>query len=191
MSVMALARELREALIAFDPKLYAGEDCAGLAEELAAAEKACAAARVLASARAVECGAHREKGFADGADWLARTAGTSTVEAKAALETARALGAMPDTRAAVTAGERSMAQAHELTRTEAECPGSEAELLEVARTGSLKTLKETGRKRRLGAIDPEQLHARSIRPGPSAPGGPTWGRWDSPASSRLRSGCPS
>ena len=63
MSVMTLARELREALIAFDPKLYAGEDCAGLAEELAAAEKACAAARVLVSARAVECGAHRARSF--------------------------------------------------------------------------------------------------------------------------------
>ncbi|MGH9041031.1 MAG: HNH endonuclease signature motif containing protein [Acidimicrobiia bacterium] len=166
--LLALAQALREALIAFDPKRHPGEDCVVLAEALAAAEKACATARVLASARAVECGAHRAMGFADGADWLARTAGTSTVQAKNELETARALDGMPDTGAAMAAGELSLAQAHELTRTEAECPGSESELLDVARRSSLKVLKAKGRQRRLGAIDPEQLHqrqqqARSVR----------------------------
>ncbi len=158
--LLAKARALREALVAFDPRLWAGEDSAVVAEELAETGKACDAARVLAAARAVECGAHRQKGFADAADWLARTSGTSTVEAKAELETARALREMPDTRAAVTAGELSLAQAAEVAKTEAECPGSEAELLAVARDGSLKTLRAQGRKRRLGAIDPEALHAR-------------------------------
>ncbi len=157
---LSLSRALRASLAGFDARLYAGEDAAAVAEDLAATEKACAAARALAAARAVECGAHRQKGFADAADWLARTSGTSTVEAKAELETARALGGMPDTRAAVTAGELSLAQAAELAKTEAECPGSEAELLNVAKNGSLKTLKEHGRKRRLGAIDPEDLHVR-------------------------------
>jgi hypothetical protein len=82
------------------------------------------------------------------------------VEAKTALDTARALGGLPDTRAAVAAGELSLAQASEVVRTEAECPGSEAELLAVAKGASLRTLKEHGRKRRLGAIDPEDLHRR-------------------------------
>ncbi len=159
----SLSRALRASLARFDPKRCTGEDAAAFAEELAATEKACAAARALAAARAVECGAHRQKGFADAADWLARTTGTSTVEAKTELETARALAEMPDTRAAVTAGELSLAQATELARTEAECPGSEAELLPVARTGSLKTLKDKSRKRRLEAIDPEELHARQHR----------------------------
>jgi Domain of unknown function DUF222./HNH endonuclease. len=103
---------------------------------------------------------HRQKGFADAADWLARAAGTSTVEARMQLETARALEEMPDTRAAVTAGELSMAQASEVVKTEAACPGSEAELLAVAKAGSLKTLRDQGRKWRLGAIDPEDLHRR-------------------------------
>lgn len=166
--VLALARALREALVGFDAGRYAGEDAAVVAEELATTEKACEAARVLAAGRAAECGSHRRKGFADAADWLARTAGTSAGKAKTQLETARALGELPETRAAVTAGELSLAQASEVVRTEAACPGSEADLLTVAKTGSLKTLRETGRKRRLGAIDPEDLHrrqhaARSLR----------------------------
>jgi hypothetical protein len=151
---------LRDALVGFDPALSAGEDCAVVVEELAATEKACAAARALAAARAGECGAHRQKGFADAADWLARATGTSTVEAKTELETAKALRDMPDTRAAVATGELSLAQAHELARTEAECPGSEADLLPLAKTESLRSLKDRGRKRRLGAIDPEDLHRR-------------------------------
>jgi hypothetical protein len=157
------AREFRAAVVGFDPALCPGEDCAAVAEELAATEKACAAARVLAAARAAECGAHREKGFADAADWLARASGTSTVEARTALDTARALREMPETRAAVTAGVLSLAQASELAKTEVECPGSEGDLLTVARNGSLKTLKESGRKRRLGAIDPGELHVRQHR----------------------------
>ncbi|MGH9038143.1 MAG: DUF222 domain-containing protein [Acidimicrobiia bacterium] len=158
--LLALARALRAALVAFDARLYAGEDAAVVAEELAATVKACAAAQVLATARAAACGAHRQKGFADAADWLARAAGTSTGEARTQLETALALGEMPDTRAAVTAGELSLAQASEVVKTEAACPGSEAELLAVAKGGSLKVLRDASRKRRLKAIDPEDLHRR-------------------------------
>jgi len=66
---------------------------------------------------------------------------------------------MPRTKVAFEAGALSLAQAHELTRAEAECPGSEAELLEFATNESLKALKERARKRRLGAVDPEELHA--------------------------------
>ena len=161
--LLSLSAALREALVVFDPKRYTGEDAAVVAEELAATEKACAAARALAAARAAECGIHRQKGFADAADWLARASGTSTGEAKMALETARALDAMPDTRAAATAGELSLAQATELVLTEAECPGSEAVLLPGARGGSLKNLRDRARTTRLSAIDPEDLHRRQHR----------------------------
>lgn len=51
-----------------------------------------------------------------------------------------------------------MAQARELVRTEAECPGSAADLLDIAKQDSLKTLKEQARDRRVRAIDPEELH---------------------------------
>jgi len=159
-SLLTAARAFRAALTAFDPALSSGENCAVVVEELAATEKACASARALAAARASDCGAHRQKGFADAADWLARASGTSTVAARAEMDTARALNDMPDTRAAAAAGELSLAQAQQVVRTEAECPGSETELLRVARSQSLKTLKDKARKRQLEAVDPEELHAR-------------------------------
>ena len=157
-SLLSSIRALRASLSCFDPKRCTGEDAAALAEELAATEKACAAARVLAAARTAECGAHRQKGFADAADWLARTSGTSVGEAKTALATAKALDAMSETRAAVTSGELSLAQATEVVKTEAACPGSEAALLGVARSGTLRDLRERATRTRLGAIDPEDLH---------------------------------
>lgn len=93
---------------------------------------ACVWARVRAAARAGACGAHRERGFADVSDWLARASGSSSGSAKAALDTAGALQEQPEVKAALEAGELSMAQAQELAKTEASCPGSAASLLGVA-----------------------------------------------------------
>ena len=96
------------AWLAFEPELLSGVDCAALAEELAATEKACAAARLLASARAVACGAHKEPGFNDGAAWMARQVGGTTGQARQALETAAGLADCPGTRLALLAGELSL-----------------------------------------------------------------------------------
>jgi hypothetical protein len=155
---LELARALRTALVSFQPEEYAGEDCAVLVEELAAMEKVSAAARVRAAARAGSCGAHRERGFADVSDWMARATGSTASSAKAALETAAALESQPEARAALEAGELSFAQARELVKTEAAVPGSTAGLLDVAKGQSLRTLRDEARDRRLRAIDPEELH---------------------------------
>jgi hypothetical protein len=157
--LLGLVQEFRAALVQFEPGAYSAADCAVLVEELATAEKACAAARVRAAVRAGSCGAHQERGFAAASDWMARAAGTSVAAAKTALDMAAALDDLPGVRAALNAGELSLAQVRELVKTEAECPGSAAELLDLARSQSLKTLKEEARRRRLGALDPEQLHA--------------------------------
>jgi hypothetical protein len=158
-SLVELVRGLRAALVSFQPEVYSGEDCAVLVEQLAAVEKISAAARVRAAARAGECGVHRERGFADVSDWMARATGSTAGSAKAALETAAALDSQPEAKAALEAGELSFAQARELVRTEAAVPGSTTGLLDVAKGQSLRTLKEQARDRRLRAIDPEELHA--------------------------------
>jgi hypothetical protein len=147
------------ALVSFQPAESSGEDCAILVEELAAMEKVSAAARVRAAARAGSCGVHRERGFADVSDWMARATGSSAGAAKAALETVAALESQPEAKAALDAGELSLAQARELVRTEAAVPGSTAGLLDVAKGQSLRALKDEARDRRLRAIDPEELHA--------------------------------
>ncbi|HUC13205.1 MAG TPA: hypothetical protein VMS00_02015, partial [Acidimicrobiales bacterium] len=79
---VATAASFRRACAGFEPELLSGADCAALAEELAATEKACGAARLLAAARAVACGAHKERGFNDGAGWMARQVGGTTGQAR-------------------------------------------------------------------------------------------------------------
>jgi hypothetical protein len=102
---------------------------------------------------------HKERGFADVSDWLARASGSTAGSAKAALDTAAALESQPEIKGAFDAGELSLAQARELVRTEDECPGSANDLLELAKQNSLKTLREQARDRRVRAIDPEELHS--------------------------------
>ncbi len=156
--LVGLVRVLRAALVDFQPDVWSGEDCAVLVEELATTEKVSAAARVRAAARAGACDAHKERGFADVADWMAQASGSTAGSARAALETAAALESQPEAKAALESGEVSLAQARELVRTEAECPGSAADLLGVAKSQSLKSLKERARDRRVRAIGPEELH---------------------------------
>jgi hypothetical protein len=159
-SLVELVEGLHAALVSFQPEAYSGHDCATLVEKLAAVEKVSAAARVRAAARAGECGTHRERGFADVSDWMARATGSTTGAAKAALDTSAALESQPEAKAALEAGELSFAQARELVKTEAAVPGSTAGLLDVAKSQGLRTLREQARDRRLRAIDPEELYAR-------------------------------
>ena len=158
-SLIESLRTMRAALVSFQPEHHSGEDCAVLVEELAAVEKVSAAARVRAAAHAGSCGAHRERGFADVSEWMARATGSTAGAAKAALETAAALESQPEAKEALDVGELSFAQVRELVKTEAAVPGSAAELLGMAKDQSLRALKDEGRDRRLRAIDPEELHA--------------------------------
>jgi len=99
-----LVDELCAALVAFEPARRSGADCADLAERLARGAKACDAASARAAARAVECGAHRERGDATAPEWLARVSGSSAGAARVALETVNQLEACPATKEAVAAG---------------------------------------------------------------------------------------
>ena len=159
-SLVVLAQAFRAALLSFQPELHSGEDCAAIVEELALVEKLSAVTRIDAALRVKECGAHQERGFADVSDWMARVTGSTAGSAKAALQTVEALESQPEVKAALDAGELSFAQARELVKTEAAVPGSTADLLEVAKTESFRTLREQARDRRVRAIDPEELHAR-------------------------------
>ena len=76
-AVVGAAQDFRAALVRLDFGQLPGTDAAALVEVLATTEKVCAVARARAAARAVACDAHWDLGFSDGADWLARQAGTS------------------------------------------------------------------------------------------------------------------
>ena len=162
-TLLELAAALRAALAAFDPALVSGEDAALVAEQLAVTEKACAAGRARAAVRAAECHSHERRGFADAADWLARVAGSTRGDAQAALATASVMERETPTGVALAAGELSLAQAQVIVRAQAECSGSEGELLQLAHQSSLGRLQDEGRRRRLTAADPDELHRRHHR----------------------------
>ena len=159
-ALLSSAAALRQALAGFDPGLLPGAGCAEAAEQLAATAKACAGAAVLAAARALAEGAHRERGFSDGRAWLARHSGQTGGAARRALRTAELLGACPATTAALLAGEVSLEEAGEVARAEEEVPGGEEELLGLARTGGLAKLREAVRERTAAAAGPDELHRR-------------------------------
>ncbi len=134
-----------------------------MAEALARTEKSCGGARARAAARAVACGAHKDRGFADGADWLAQKTGSSRAEARADLGTATSLADLPATADALSRGELSLKEAAEVARGGAERPGSEKELVGLAKDQGLGAVKEEARKRGLQAQPAEDLAERQHR----------------------------
>lgn len=133
------------AIFATDPDVLTGGECAQVVEMLARSERRSAALRLLAAARAVDCQAHKARGFSSPTRWLADTTGTTTGEATTAFNTVKGLAACPRTAEALRRGEVSVAQAAEITKTEAAAPGGEAQLLELAASASVNELRETAR----------------------------------------------
>jgi hypothetical protein len=160
--VLAAADAFLEAMAGFDPDLLSGADCALVVQKLTAAVKAGEAVCLLASARAVACGAHKELGFNDGAAWVARQVGSTTGQARQALETAAGLEECPETRLALLGGELSLGQAAEIVRAQAGTPGAEAELLDVARSSDLAQLRDKAREHRQANSDVNELHRQQM-----------------------------
>lgn len=161
--VLKAAASLQEALGGFDPASLSSSDCAVVAERLAATEKACGAARLLAAARAVDGGVHALRGFRDGAAWLARHTGATATQARQALKTAKELEVCPNTKAALVAGDLSVAQASEITQAQSETPGAEKALLEAARSTDLSWLRERAREHRAAHTRAQDLHREQHR----------------------------
>ncbi|MDA8309915.1 MAG: DUF222 domain-containing protein [Actinomycetota bacterium] len=160
--VLEASRGLRALLADFDATLVPGPDCALVAEELAITEKACSGSRLLAAARAVECGAHKEAGAADPVSWLSRQGGTTGRDARKGLELAKVLDAHPATKDALVSGSVSVSQAHEIAAIAAELPEAEHDLLETARHGDLTKVRDEARERRLSSTPVRDLHRAQL-----------------------------
>ena len=158
--VISAAGALRAVLARFDPDVVLGPGCAAVAEVLARTERACAGARARAGAKAILCGEHKARGFADGADWLAAETGTTVAGARSELQAAGAIKDLAATSAAVARGEVSLAQAAEVARAEAAVPGSEEALVGLAKSAGLGAVRDQARKVVLGAVPAEELAAR-------------------------------
>ncbi len=160
---VASAASFRKSCAALDPELLSGDDCLALLDELAVAVNAGQAALLLLSARAVASGAYKQRGFNDGAAWMARQVGGTTGQARQALETAAGLADCPDTRLALLEGELSLSQAAEIVKTESDTPGAEAELLEFARKSDLAQLRDKTREHRQANTDVNELHRQQLK----------------------------
>lgn len=157
--IVEAAAAFRAVLAEFEPGPLHGIAWTHLAEELAATEKACAGVRLIVSVRAVADGAHTQAGFADPAVWVARHGGTTSTQARQALELARSLEAHPETKDALLSGAMSVAQAQEIARAEPEL-GTERDLVEMAKRGDLTNLRDELRERRLSSTPVGELHRR-------------------------------
>ncbi len=152
-SLTALVDELLRVLVAFDPSLWSGADCAALAERLARAGKACETASARAAVRASECGTVERP-----AEFLARVNGSTARAGRTAMDAVEAVGVTPETKEALFAGEVSLAQAAVIVSV----PEHEGELLALAKARSLGPVKDLARKHHLAAIDPEKLHEQQV-----------------------------
>ncbi len=158
-----VAHLLRQVVRCLDPEAMSGLECARVVKTLALTEKACAAARARVAARAVEEGSYRAEGFATGPEWLARHMGSTTSEARMALDTATAVEACPEAKQALVAGELSLAQAHEIVVAQAEVPGAEHDLVDLGRRSDLRAVRDAVRERVLARADAAQLYRRQRR----------------------------
>jgi len=98
------------------------------------------------------------------ADGLAALCGSSVGRAREVLAAGRALTASPVLAEAMADGQVSVDQASEIARTMTVAPGAVDELVEVARTGSLQTLRDRARRVRVDAEDPDDLRRRRHQP---------------------------
>ena len=157
--------ELRESLsgyaAGFDAALLSAVEAELVVEEASRIEKIAANLKGLAAARLAEVGSWRAEGDRSAAHQLARRTGTSVVQAASVIETARRLGALPETAAAARRGELSAEQAAAIVDAAGADAGAEHALLEAARRSPLAELRQQcARTKAAAGVDAEARRRR-------------------------------
>lgn len=150
--------ELQARVSTLRPELLDPKNAAELVAVFAEIERLGAAGKLLLAKRAAESGEWQKGGHRSAAHWLADESGTSIGSAVAALETSGRLTELDDTRDKLVAGELSQAQVTEIASAVMNDPAAEEELLRVASTEGLKTLKEKCLRVKAAATDGQQRH---------------------------------
>jgi len=142
-------------------------------------ERLAASGRVLIAARAAESEAWRRAGSPSPAAWLALRQGTDTGRARADLETSQQLGGLAGTADAVRNGELSPQQAGAVAAGASVNPAAEDDLLETAKSDSLRHTKEEAARRRAEVEGEESKveRERKARAGRKAYWWSKGGRW--------------
>jgi hypothetical protein len=137
-----------------------GTDAAELVDVIGRGERVCGAMKALLARRVAETGVWRDDGSRNAAVWLSAQTGSTVGAAQQVLDTARALEELPATEAAFHSGELSAVQAAEIASAAVEAPDSEHDLLDAARSTSVKGLRDRAREVRAGAQEDDAAWAR-------------------------------
>jgi hypothetical protein len=142
-------------------------------------ERLAASGRVLIAARATESEEWRRAGCPSPAAWLALRQGTDTGRARADLETSEQLGGLAGTADAVRNGELSPQQAGAVAAGASANPAAEDDLLETAKSDSLRHTKEEAARRKAEVEGEESKveRERKVRAGRKAYWWSKGGRW--------------
>jgi hypothetical protein len=155
---------LRRVLVDLEPGCLDGAQARRLVEEFAEAERLAAAGKAIARRRVEQTRAWAHAGaYRDAAGWLAATTGTTVGAARATVETAQRLESLPETEAALRAGELSTVQANEIADAASADPSAERALLESAHVDGVKGLKDRCARVKAAARDDETAHYEAIR----------------------------
>jgi hypothetical protein len=150
---------LRRFVAGFDPAALDGEQARELAEQAAEGERLLAAVRTLAAGRVAETAAWGG-GHRDAAAWMASVAGTTVGRARATIETAQRLRALPATADALRSGQLSDAQVELVASGATADPAAERQLLTAAARNGVKGLKtEAARVVAAASTDQDERYA--------------------------------
>ena len=123
-------------------------------------ERFAVAMRALAAGRVAAATDWRRSGHRSAAHWFASATAVGVGAASRELQTARQLESLPETEAAYRAGELSPAQVRDIATAASVAPHAERELLEKARTSSVKALRDACREAACRAQDDRKLARR-------------------------------
>ena len=136
-----------------EPGVFDATGAKRLVDLFTRAERLSVAGRGLAARRVQDGLSWKREGHRSAAHWLAASTGVSVGSATRSLQMARELEALPATAEAFRAGELSEAQATEIAGAATRDPSAETRLLDRARVGSYKGLRDSCREASVRAAD--------------------------------------
>ena len=153
---------MERTLAALEPGAATGEEAAIGVALFSIIKNMAAAGEAMCAARVGETRHWRLSGDRTPAHWFARTTGSSMGDALAAVQVPERLRSLPATDAEFRSGGLSLSQARHITEAALADPGSEQELLDIARREPLATLRTQCQRVIAGACrDDEERYRRA------------------------------
>ena len=155
--------EVRAIAHVFDPALIDGYAAKRVVEDCAEIERFIGAIKTLAIGRVAGTAVWNQQGDRSAAHYVARVCGSSLGEAIATVDAAGRLEELPATETALRAGKLSRVQVSEVTAAAVADPASETRLLQKARRGTVKDLKELSARVKAAVRDDKTEYLRIRR----------------------------